>query len=268
MRWRPRRPRRVDVPFVSRRVFDTAALEDGLVLDSAQGDAIDALLSAGSRGVYLWGGVGRGKSWLMDVYFAALPTERKRRLHFHEFLADLHSAVRRHRCDLDAALDELLAGLDVVCLDEFHVHDPADGIFVGRLSAALFERNVLVVLTSNYPPDGLLPNPLFHEGFVPTIELIERSLTVVGVNGPVDYRTVRSRHDTGFAAGAWISPGNDIQLSALGLHRPGTSERRVLRPAGHPLPAQRVRPDCLWFDFRDLCGGTTAPVCGSGSLPT
>ncbi|NLG55981.1 MAG: cell division protein ZapE, partial [Rhodococcus sp.] len=184
----------------------------------------------------------------------------KRRLHFHEFLVDLHAAIHANGSNLTAALDQLLGGLEVVCFDEFHVHDPADGIFIGRLVSALFDRSAAVVLTSNYPPTGLLPNPLFHDMFVPTIELIEQALMVVPVNGPLDYRTLRTERSTGFAAGHWVSPGHPTQLSDLGLHLPTADEQAVLRPAGHPIPALRVHPDCLWFAFADLCGGTTAPV--------
>lgn len=257
MRWTRRvapssRPLRVDVA-----VFDTAAEELGFTLDDAQRRAADALTAA-DRNLYLWGPVGRGKSWLMATYFAALPTERKLRIHFHEFFHDLHQAIRRRNSDLAAALDDLLGGLDVVCFDEFHVHDPADGIFISRLLPALLERDIRVILTSNYQPHSLLPNPLFHDGFVPTIELIEQSLTVLTVDGPVDYRSV-SGHEAGFAAGSWVSPGTPEQLECLGLHLPTPDEHRMLAPAGHPISVRRVEHGCLWIDFVDLCEKTTAP---------
>lgn len=238
-------------------MFAAAATREGFALDAAQTAAVQ-VLAAGGENVYLWGPVGRGKSWLMATYFAALPARRKKRLHFHEFFRDLHRAIRRHHNDLDAALDELLHGLDVVCFDEFHVHDPADGVFVTRLLPALLARHIRVVLTSNYPPDGLLPNPLFHDDFVPTIRLIERATRVVTVDGPLDYRTV-SRTSTGFAAGWWVSPGGTEQSAGLGL-TPPEGGGGVLAPAGHPVRYLGASGRRIWFDFAGLCENTTAPV--------
>ncbi|MCQ4120017.1 cell division protein ZapE [Rhodococcus tibetensis] len=239
-------------------MFDTAAEELGFALDDAQLRAA-AALATGARNLYLWGPVGRGKSWLMATYFAALPTDRKMRMHFHEFFRDLHLAIRRHGNDLAAALDELLGGLDLVCFDEFHVHDPADGKFIARLLPALLDRKIRVILTSNYPPRSLLPNPMFHDDFVPAIELIEQALTIIAIDGPVDYRTISS-HEAGFAAGWWVSPGTAEQQARLGLRPPSPDERRTLAPAGHPVHVRRATNQCLWVDFVDLCENTTAPV--------
>ncbi|RVW05677.1 cell division protein ZapE [Rhodococcus xishaensis] len=239
-------------------VFVMAAEELGFTLDDAQRRAVDALASA-DRNLYLWGPAGRGKSWLMATYFEALPTDRKRRIHFHEFFHDLHLAIRRNRNDLTAALGDLLGTLDVVCFDEFHVHDPADGKFIARLLPALLDRKIRVILTSNYPPQSLLPNPLFHDDFVPTIELIERTLTIVAVDGPVDYRTTSS-HEAGFAAGLWVSPGSPKQVEQLGLNPPNPHEHMTLAPAGHPVYVRRAADGWLWIEFADLCGRTTAPA--------
>ncbi|WP_407444507.1 cell division protein ZapE [Rhodococcus sp. (in: high G+C Gram-positive bacteria)] len=239
-------------------MFDTAAAELGFALDDAQRRAV-ATLADVDRNVYLWGPAGRGKSWLMATYFAATPTDRKRRVHFHEFFRDLHLAIRRHRSNLSAALDELLSDVDLLCFDEFHVHDPADGKFIARLMPALLDRHIRVVLTSNYPPRSLLPNPLFHDDFLPTIELIERSLTVVEIDGALDYRTM-SRHGDGFAAGWWVTPGTAEQRARLGLRSPHPDERKILTPAGYPVHVRRVADHSLWFDFGELCGTSTAPV--------
>lgn len=250
MGWFRRTARTVRPHGVRPEAFDSAAQKLGITLDAAQRQA--ALeLSTVEGGVYLWGPVGRGKSRLMSMYFDALPTHRKRRVHFHEFFRSLHPTIRRHRNNLPAALDELLDGVDVVCFDEFHVHDPADGKFLSRLLPALLHRGVTVILTSNYPPRALMPNPLFHEDFVPTIEVIEQHLTVVAVDGPVDYRTVSS-HDTGFAAGSWIAPDS-------AQPHPQPDEAVTVTPAGHPIRLRRGAGDTLWIDFSDLCVDTTAP---------
>ncbi|CAM2771163.1 cell division protein ZapE [Prescottella defluvii] len=208
--------------------------------------------------MYLWGPVGRGKTWLVSTYFAALPTEHKRRVHFHEFFRELHTEIRRHRNDLDAALAAMLDGVEVLCFDEFHVHDIADAKFVERLLPTLSARQVTLVVTSNYPPHRLLPNPLFHDTFTPTIELIEQSLEVVVVDGPRDYRT-GSDHAAGFSAGHWVVPADAEQLALLGLGRPDPTERRTMSPCGHPIVALRAEPDYLWLDFADVCEHTTAP---------
>jgi cell division protein ZapE len=258
MGWFRHTTRPARLPRMRPDVFDHAAQKLGFTLDVAQRHAALELATA-ERGLYLWGPVGRGKTRVMSMYFDALPTHRKLRVHFHEFFRDLHPAIRRHRHNLDAALDELLDGVDVACFDEFHVHDPADGKFISRLLPALLRRNVRVVLTSNYPPRSLMPNPLFHDDFVPTIELIEQQLTVVAVDGPVDYRTV-SGHDTGWPAGAWITPGTAHQLARLGLDPPGLDESVTVAPAGHPIRLQRGASGALWIDFSDLCVDTTAPA--------
>ncbi|MFZ2527534.1 MAG: cell division protein ZapE [Rhodococcus sp. (in: high G+C Gram-positive bacteria)] len=254
MRWRRRTSRAHPTAPVAYALFDAAATALGHTLDDAQKQAAAALATENS--LYLWGPPGRGKSWLMATYFAALPTDRTLRVHFHEFFRDLHRAIRRHDNDLAAALDDLLGNVDVVCFDEFHVHDPADGKFISRLLPALLDRRIRIVLTSNYPPHSLLPNPLFHHDFVPTIELIEQSLTVIAVDGPTDYRTIGS-HDAGFAAGWWIDPN---RIERLGLRVPAPDECRTLTPAGHPVRVRRAEDDCLWIDFADLCEKTTAPV--------
>jgi cell division protein ZapE len=257
MRW-PRRTSSTRSLHIDEAVFRTAAQRQGFALDGPQQRAA-AALAAGTQNLYLWGPPGRGKSWLMATYFAALPSGRKMRVHFHEFFRDLHLAVRRHGQDLAAALDDLLGGVDLVCFDEFHVHDPADGVFLARLLPALLERRIRVILTSNYPPRSLLPNPLFHDMFVPSIELIEGTLMVVAVDGPVDYRTVSGRR-AGFTAGWWISPGTAEQLDRVGVVRPDPGERTTLVLAGHRVAVRRAADRFLWVDFNGLCEGPTAPV--------
>lgn len=257
MRWfrqssRPSRLTHVDVA-----VFDTAAEQLDFTLDASQRRAVNAL-SSGTSNLYLWGPVGRGKSWLMATYFTALPPDRKLRIHFHEFFRDLHRSIRLHG-DLESALTDLIGDTDVVCFDEFHVHDPADGLFISRMLPVLFERGIRVIMTSNYSPQSLLPNPLFHDDFLPTIALIERSFLNISVDGPVDYRTI-SNHDTGFAAGHWVSPGSPDQVAHLGHACPTTTESTTLTPAGHAIHARRAERGALWIDFHELCETPTAPV--------
>lgn len=258
MRWRRRIP--LHRTRVALDVFENRSRAEGFVLDGHQRRAAETLVDVTGLGVYLWGPPGRGKTWLLDTYFDALPTDRKVRLHFHEFFRELHSSLVRSRYHLAAGLDALLGPTDVICFDEFHVHDVGDARFLERLLPALLARGTTIVATSNYPPDGLLPNPLFHHTFVPTIMLMKRAMTVVSVDGATDYRSTRRGSEVGFGSGAWVVPGTPEQVRSLGLTRPGPREHRTLEPAGHPVNALRADSECLWFGFDDLCRTGTAPA--------
>ncbi|WP_199439819.1 cell division protein ZapE [Umezawaea beigongshangensis] len=257
-------------------VFDDAAAGAGFVLDDAQAlvaERLGRLVSEVSRhrgrfrkpprGVHLWGPVGRGKSWLASVAFDAADVEGKRRLHFHDFFRDFHAAYSRHRAaDLavDLAVAELLDGCRFLCFDEFHVHDPGDAVLLGRLLRSLFERRVVLLTTSNHPPGGLLPEPLYHHLVEPTVALLEREVDVVELNGPVDHRRQRGPGGprSGFERGAYLCPGTGQQVRALGLAPPSADEARVLEVGGRALRAAAVREDLVWFDFSELCAGPTS----------
>ncbi len=217
------------------------------------------------RSVYLHGPVGRGKSWVMDSFYAQLPG-RKRRVHFHDFFRKLHTGVQSatgSRADgtaIQQAVDSLLAGIDVLCFDEFHVHDVGDGMFIARLLRTAAERRVPLVVTSNYPPDTLLPNPLWHDHFVPTIAVIKEMMDIVEINGSTDFRRNPAvpgddgEPREGFRRGRVISPGTPRQLGAFGLFPPPPSEQRTLTPTTQPLRA-KAAGDVLWVAFAELCGG-------------
>ncbi|MCP2320333.1 AFG1-like ATPase [Nocardia amikacinitolerans] len=158
----------------------------------------------GARGVYLHGRPGRGKTMLMDRFLATVDADRAKRYHFHWFFAELHSAAHETG-SIDTAIERLLGTARLVCFDEFHVHDIGDAMLVARMLDALFARRIALVLTSNYPPTQLLPNPLFHDRFLPTIARIVEHLDVLSVDGPTDYRTLPNRDATrGFAAGRYL----------------------------------------------------------------
>ncbi|MFF2041505.1 cell division protein ZapE [Kitasatospora sp. NPDC058170] len=260
--------------------FERAAQRDGLVLDEGQravaarlAELGEALAAAGEpgrrrwfgraqaepvRGVYLWGSVGRGKSWLADTLFDAVPVEGKRRLHFHDFFRQFHAAYARHRHEPGAgelAVAELLGESRFLYFDEFHVHDAGDAMLMGRVVEALLARGTALLATSNYPPAGLLPNPVFHPMFEPTIALLERSLDIVELTGGRDYRATRDHRAarSGFAAGRYLWPGDERQLAEEGLRPPTAAERRSV-PVGHGgVEALAVREELLWFDFAALC---------------
>jgi len=209
------------------------------------------------RGIYLWGGVGRGKSFLMDGFYATVAIRRKTRVHFHLFMRDVHAALAEVKHEEDP-LAVVAAGIArrwrLICFDEFHVSDIADAMILGRLLQALFEHGVVFVMTSNYPPDGLWPNGLQRERFLPTIALIKRWLDDVEVDAGVDYRLraltqVRTYH-------APAGPAADASLgAAFEAMRSGRDESPKLTVEGRGIVARRVAGSAAWFDFKALCDG-------------
>ncbi|VVP44373.1 cell division protein ZapE [Pseudomonas fluorescens] len=211
--------------------------------------------------LYLYGSVGRGKSWLLDGFFQALPIAQKRRLHFHEFFAQLHQGMFDHRHQDDAlatTLDALLLDCRVVCFDEFHVHDIGDAMLITRLFKALFKRRILLLVTSNYPPEGLLPNPLYHARFKPVIELINSRMQVMEVGGPHDYRSqMRNHAHQVFTQGLYVWPATPAQREALNL--PTEDAPAISLTVGtRPFRARFCEDRRVGFTFADLCEQPTA----------
>ncbi|MFI6426048.1 cell division protein ZapE [Promicromonospora sp. NPDC050880] len=255
-----------------------AARTAGYVLDDAQrvaAERLEALLAATEharardilprdggtgRGVYLWGPVGRGKTWLLDRFHEQSGGPR---FHFHEFYRALHAEVwaRTGTPDaMDRALDALLGDARVLCFDELHLHDAGDAMLLSRALRTLLGRRVTLVATSNYPPQGLLPDPLFHELAEPLIALLESSLDVLEVAGPVDYRTLRPVHGTA-VPGAPSAPRwrDGAALVRTDLpDRPAPHEATdVPLSGGRSVRALRAADGAVWFDFAGLCA---APV--------
>ncbi|WP_170323176.1 cell division protein ZapE [Gordonia effusa] len=224
-------------------------------LDEAQASAMNSLRDPTGPHVYLWGPPGRGKTLLVDAYTTSMRSKRLLRKHFHEVFGDIHREIRS-RGSLTRALDSLLAGVEIVCFDEFHVHDPADAQYVTALVRHALGSGVRMIVTSNYPPSQLLPNPLFHSMFEPCIGVIEREFRIVECDGGTDYRARGDARRTG----AWLSPGTHHQLTEAGLSPPNPNEQVTLRPSGHPIIARRANHGEVWFDFAALCATPTAPV--------
>ena len=209
------------------------------------------------RGVYLWGGVGRGKSFLMDSFFATVPIRRKTRVHFHAFMRGVHEDLKTLKQESDplaTVAARIARRFRLVCFDEFHVADIADAMILGRLLDALFTAGVVFVMTSNYPPDGLYPNGLQRQKFLPTIGLIEKWLDLVEVDAGVDYRLrvleqVEAYHTP-------LGPDADAALlRAFERMRGGPDEDPRLMIEGRAIVAKRRAGSAVWFEFAALCDG-------------
>jgi cell division protein ZapE len=210
------------------------------------------------RGVYLYGPVGRGKSQLMDLFFAAVPMRRKRRVHFHAFMLDVHSRIereRRARSDapvLKVAAD-IAADAALLCFDEFQVNDIADAMILERLFTALFDAGVIVVATSNRAPSRLYENGLQRERFLPFIALLEHRLDVVGVEGDRDYRLAQIRGQRVYYTPLDAASHQALTDAFAMLSGGGPVGSETLTVLGRPLAVPRAAGDVAWFGFAELC---------------
>jgi cell division protein ZapE len=209
------------------------------------------------RGVYLYGGVGRGKSFLMDSFFAVVPIRRKVRVHFHAFMRDVHEELKTLKSEVDplaTVAQRIAQRYRLVCFDEFHVSDIADAMILGRLLTALFAAGVVLVMTSNYPPDALYPGGLKRENFLPTIKLLHQWLDIVQVDGGIDYRLRALERVETFLVPADARSEAALQR-AFEAMRTGPDESPQLVIEGRPLSAKRRAGSAIWFDFAALCDG-------------
>ena len=210
------------------------------------------------KGLYFYGGVGRGKSFLMDVFYGCLPYRRKRRVHFHAFMAEVHGRMKALKSESDplkAVAAEISKETRVLCFDEFHVSDIADAMILGRLLEYLFEDGVVLVATSNYAPSELYPQGQNRSSFLSTIALIENKLTILNVDGGEDYRLRTLR-----PAEVFYVPANDeneqklAALFAQMTHGKG-KEPHPVTILGRELMCNAEADKTIWFDFRALCFG-------------
>jgi len=209
------------------------------------------------RGVYMYGGVGRGKSFLMDCFFRSVPLTRKTRLHFHEFMREVHRELQ----DLKGTANPLqelgwrmARRFRLICFDEFFVADVTDAMILHRLLEALFANRVSIVTTSNFHPDGLYPNGLHRDRILPAIELLKDRLEIVNVDAGTDYRQQALQHIE-----MWHSPLDAAAEAALedafGQLAEAHDEDPVMQIEHRSLRAVRRAGGVVWFDFRTLCGG-------------
>jgi cell division protein ZapE len=263
-----------------RSTYEAELLQRGYTTDPAQQRAIDALERCATdwanykqkrsnalkkmfvkpeipRGVYMFGGVGRGKSFLMDCFFNAVPIRRKTRLHFHEFMREVHRELRELQGTvnpLDALGERIAQRYKLICFDEFHVADVTDAMILHRLLDALFKAGVGFVTTSNFHPDGLYPNGLHRDRILPAIELLKQKLEVLSVDNGTDYRQRTLTHIE-----LYHTPLGEVADAAMdktfGELAEMADQDPVMQIEARQIRALRRAGGVIWFDFRTLCGG-------------
>ncbi len=209
------------------------------------------------RGVYLWGDVGRGKSFLMDAFFATVPVIRKTRVHFHEFMRGVHAELHELKGTaepLDDVAQRIARRHRLICFDEFHVSDIADAMILYRLLDRLFALNVGFVITSNYAPDALYPDGLHRDRMLPAIELLKARLDAVQVDGGVDYRRRAMERIEAYLT-PWGAGAEQALAAAFDRVAESEDDDPVLIIEARTIRARRRAGGVVWFDFAVLCGG-------------
>jgi cell division protein ZapE len=266
------------VPFRSQ--LDAALAQRGYVLDASQqaaADRLQLLTEAWAdykahrsnalkkllvrppvpRGVYLWGGVGRGKSFLMDAFFATVPLIRKTRVHFHEFMRGVHAELHELKGTAEP-LDEVARRIArrhrLICFDEFHVSDIADAMILYRLLDRLFALNIGFVMTSNYAPEALYPDGLHRDRMLPAIDLLRQRLDVVEVDRGTDYRRQAMASIEAYLT-PWGAEAESALAAAFERVAESDDDDPQLTIESRTIRARRRAGGVVWFDFAVLCGG-------------
>lgn len=212
------------------------------------------------RGLYMWGGVGRGKTYLMDIFFDALPFERKLRAHFHRFMRRVHQELKSlagQKNPLELVASRLAEEARVICFDEFFVTDITDAMILGGLFEQLFQRGVTLVATSNIAPDDLYRDGLQRSRFLPAIALIKQHTTVMNVDGGTDYRLRVLEQAELYYTPLGEGAEHSLAQAFAALNPDATRVARdvELEVEGRRFLARAVADDVVWFDFTVLCGG-------------
>ena len=208
------------------------------------------------RGMYIWGGVGRGKSLMMDAFFKVSRHRRKRRVHFHEFMREIHArmkALSGQEDPLDLISTEIARELRILAFDEFHVSDIADAMILGRLLEFLIGTGVVFVMTSNYRPDDLYPNGLQRARFLPAIEVLKSELDIVHLGGTVDHR--RRLLDALSVYYTPLDANADEHLAHFfeAMTKATYAEDGTIEVGNRPLAFRRRAKGVVWIDFAELC---------------
>jgi cell division protein ZapE len=208
------------------------------------------------QGLYFWGGVGRGKSFLMDVFFACVPYKRKRRIHFHSFMAEVHHEMKLLAASKDpliALADDIAKSTRLLCFDELHVSDIADAMILGRLMGALFERGVVMIITSNSAPDELYPNGLQRQKFLPAIALIKQHLKIINIDSGNDYRLRAMANAPLFMLTSHIDTPAHMQAIFDRLTSGTVINAEHIEVQSRLVAVKKLASQAVWFDFKTIC---------------
>ena len=209
------------------------------------------------RGVYLWGGVGRGKSFLMDSFYSVVPVVRKTRLHFHEFMRGVHRQLddlKGVADPLDEVARRIAKKYRLICFDEFHVSDIADAMILYNLLKALFENGVSFVMTSNYVPDTLYPDGLHRDRMLPTIALLKDKLDILNVDAGLDYRKRVLEQVESYLTPLCAATDHALRNAYAKLAETADEDQHILIET-REIKSLRRAGGVIWFDFATLCGG-------------
>lgn len=209
-------------------------------------------------GLYIWGGVGRGKTFLMDIFYAHLPFKRKQRMHFQHFMKQVHHDLSIHsgKADpLQIIAREWAEKYRVICLDEFFVADITDAMLLGELLKHLFAENLTLITTSNLKPDLLYENGLQRQRFLPAIDLLKNYTKIIRLDGDKDYRLTALKNSGTY----FLTTDPDANQKLQNIFRDLTSRKPLLNQTlsinNRPIIARQVSGDNVWFEFEDICGG-------------
>ena len=208
------------------------------------------------RGLFIHGSVGRGKSMLMDAFYSQLPYRRKRRVHFHAFIQNVHRELAELKQETDPLVhvaEKLARDVRVLCFDEFHVSDIGDAMILARLLETMFARGVVCVMTSNYRPDALYPNGLQRERFLPAIQLIKTNLDVIELDGDTDHR-LRSLEQLDLYHSPLGASADEAMLRSFTTLASAAPRHAAIDVKGRKIQSRSASSGIGWFEFAELCG--------------
>ena len=209
------------------------------------------------RGVYMWGGVGRGKSFLMDSFYSVVPLVRKTRLHFHEFMRDIHRQLDELKGvanPLEEVARKVAKKYRLICFDEFHISDVADAMIMYNLLSALFDNGVSFIMTSNYDPELLYPDGLHRDRILPTIALLKQKMDVMNVDAGVDYRGRALEQVDSYYTPLGAETDRKLREAYARIAETADDDPHVTIE-NRQIRALRRAGTIIWFDFATLCGG-------------
>lgn len=215
------------------------------------------------KGVYMWGGVGRGKTWLMDQFYDSIPFRRKTRMHFHHFMQHVHRELNKlsgQRNPLDLVADQIYKDAVIICFDEFFVSNVTDAMILSDLFQKLFERGITLVATSNIAPDGLYKNGIHRDRFLPTIEMVKKNCVILNVDAGVDYRLRVLKQAQLFKYPLTHDHKNWLAQRFSALTQTQTVSQEPIIINNRIVETVAHTEDVLWCEFSELCLKPRSPA--------